>query len=80
MATRSLSSLLFLQRLGIVEPVATTPERRVCFDTLLVNTKPILIDEALPANVLKAVRSPFTSDGMRARKFKLVGSEVVSTV
>lgn len=80
MATPSQSSLLFLQRLGIIEPVAATPEKRVCFDTLLVNTKPILKDEALPADVLNAERSPFTSDRQTARKFNLIGSVIVETV
>jgi|JI10StandDraft_1071094.scaffolds.fasta_scaffold3651056_1 hypothetical protein len=80
MAAISQSPLLYLQRLGIMEPVAANPERRICFDTLLVNTKPTLADEALPSDVLKAERSPYTSDRQTARVFKLIGSVVVETV
>lgn len=75
----SQSSLLFLQRLGIIAPVAAMPERRFCADTLLVNSKPILADEAIPTNVLNANRS-HSATRQTARPYKLVGSVVVETV
>jgi hypothetical protein len=77
MAKDSKSSLVFQQRLGIMEPVAATPARRVSFDTLPFNARPILVDEAIPAEILNAERQ---SDRQSARVFKIRGAVVISTV
>lgn len=78
MAVQSKSATVFLQRLGILPAEPALPFRTICPRELSVNVVPVAVPDASAAEIRSADRLGSKTGHMTSRRWRLVGSVVVS--